>query len=71
MGLDEPWKPDYNEESYEQGSPIKYVIYYTGTYITKGVKCTPSHILAFPTEEMRDAFFENFKELIELCKELL
>lgn len=71
MGLDKPWEPDYNEESYEQGSPKKYVIYYTGTYITKGVKCTPSHILAFPTEEMRDAFFENFKELIELCKELL
>ena len=71
MGLDKPWEPDYNEESYEQGSPIKYVIYYTGTYITKGVKCTPSHILAFPIEEMRDAFYENFKELIEICKELL
>ena len=71
IGLGKPWEPDYNEESYEQGSPKKYVIYYTGTYITKGVKCTPSHILAFPTEEMRDAFFENFKDLIEQCKELL
>jgi len=71
MGLGKPWEPDYNEESYEQGSPIKYVIYYTGTYITKGVKCTPSHILTFPTEEIRDAFLENFKELIEKCKELL
>ena len=28
-------------------------------------------ILAFPTEEMRDAFYENFKDLIEDCKELL
>ena len=28
-------------------------------------------ILAFPTEEMRDAFYENFKDLIEQCKELL
>ena len=28
-------------------------------------------ILTFPTEEMRDAFFENFKDLIEKCKELL
>ena len=71
MGLGKPWEPDYNEESYEQGSPIKYVIYYTGTYITKGVKCTPSHILAFPTEEMRDDFLKNFKKLIEKCKELL
>ena len=28
-------------------------------------------ILTFPTEEMRDAFYENFKDLIEGCKELL
>ena len=28
-------------------------------------------ILIFPTEEMRDAFHENFKELIESVKELL
>ena len=30
-----------------------------------------NHILAFPTAEMRDAFYENFKDLIEGCKELL
>ena len=28
-------------------------------------------ILAFPTEEMRDEFYENFKDLIEHCKEFL
>ena len=28
-------------------------------------------ILVFPTKEMRDAFYENFKDLIEECKELL
>ena len=28
-------------------------------------------VLAFPTKEMRDAFYENFKDLIEQCKELL
>ena len=28
-------------------------------------------ILSFPTEEMRDAFYENFKEQIEVCKEFL
>lgn len=32
---------------------------------------TGNRILAFPTEEMRDTFYENFKELIEECKELL
>ncbi len=73
MGLGKSWKPDYIEESYEQGCPVKYVIYYTGTYITKGQKCTPSHILAFPTEEMCDAFYESeeISKLIEECKELL
>lgn len=30
-----------------------------------------NHILAFPTEEMRDAFYEAFKDLIEECKEFL
>lgn len=30
-----------------------------------------NRILVFPTAEMRDAFYENFKELIEECKELL
>ena len=71
MGLGKPWKPDYTEESWEQGSPIKYVIYYTGTHITKEPKCTPSYILCFPSAEMRDAFYENFKEEIEICKKLL
>ena len=71
MGLDKPWSPDYFEESYEQGCPVKYVIYYTGTHITKERKCTPSYILCFPSAEMRDAFYENFKELINECKALL
>ena len=73
IGLDKPWEPDYTEESYEQGSPIKYVIYYTGTHITKGQKCTPSYILTFPTKEMRDAFRESeeISKLIEECKEFL
>ena len=71
MGLGKPWEPDYSEESYEQGCPVKYVIYFTGTHITKERKCTPSYVLSFPTEEMRDAFYENFKEEIEFVKELL
>ena len=71
MGLDKPWEPDYTEESWEQGCPSKYVIYFNGTCIVKERKCTPNYILSFPTEEMRDAFFENFEYLIEICKELL
>ena len=70
MGLGKPWEPDYSG-TFEDGSPIKYVIYSIGTHILKGRKSCPNHILAFPTEEMRDAFYEAFKEDIEYCKELL
>ena len=71
MGLANPWEPDYSEEDYEQGCPIKYVIYYTGTHIRKERKCTPSYVLSFPTKEMLVSFYENFKDLINDCKELL
>jgi hypothetical protein len=70
MGLDEPWEPDYSG-TFEHGTPIKYVIYNIGTHIVKERKSSPNHILSFPTEEMGNAFFENFKEEIEFCKELL
>lgn len=64
MGLGKPWEPDYSG-TFEHGTPIKYVIYNIER------KSSPNHILAFPTEEMRDAFYENFKKEIEICKELL
>ena len=69
MGLDKPWEPDWRNS--EQN---KYVISYDyGRELnTHKIKCSHvTHILAFPTEEMRDAFHENFGELIESCKELL
>ena len=70
MVLGKPWESDYSG-TFEHGSPIKYVIYNEGTHIIKERKSSPNHILSFPTAEMRDAFYENFKELIEKCKELL
>ena len=67
MGLGKPWEHDW-----ERGS-IDYVICNAGGKIilTDIPNSAYNHILTFPTEEMRDAFFENFKELIEECKELL
>ena len=66
MGLGKPWEPDWEDENQE-----KYII---GSWLGT-IQCLEenfvSHPLAFPTEEMRDAFYENFKELIEQCKELL
>ena len=65
MGLGKPWGPDW------LGDNLKPCI---GTASNEIIKCTSysdNTILAFPTEEMRDAFYENFKEEIESCKELL
>ena len=66
MGLGEPWKPDWKNPS-----TIKFCIVNTEGNITKLIQKTANKILAFPTVESRDAFYENFKELIEQCKELL
>ena len=66
MGLKNPWKPDW-----ENCNENKYCLYITKNNVTKGTFCCDNRILAFPTREMRDAFYENFKDLIEKCKELL
>ena len=65
MGLGKPWKPDW--KVYDK----KYVIGMHECMIYQDTETRNNKILAFPTEEMRDAFYENFKELIEICKELL
>jgi hypothetical protein len=68
MGLGKPWEPDYLNPTKE----IRYFIFCTGISIEKGQGLFSSNkILIFPTEEMRDAFYDNFKDLINKCKELL
>ena len=67
MGLDGSWEsplPSLFETIYCIRRKNNEII--KGSY--RGGK---SEILEFPTEEMRDAFYENFKELIEQCKDLL
>lgn len=68
LGLDKSWEPK-NELS------TRNKIYNIQTYCNKIEKgCTEyptNRLLSFPTEEMRDIFYENFKDLIENCKELL
>ena len=65
LGLGEPWKPDF------RGVKTSYVITVESNKILKSWTTKKQVILAFPTEKMRDIFYDNFKELIELCKELL
>lgn len=61
MGLDKPWEPDWDNLS----------INHEFIKINKGCFIYSSRVLVFPTQEMRDEFYENFKDLIEQCKELL
>ena len=66
MGLGKPWEPDWREK--------RYIIYRNQDDIIGGYReagCVEHHIFEFPTKEIRDAFYENFKELIESVKELL
>ena len=61
MGLDKPWEPDWNVLSTKH----EFIL------INKGRFTYSSRLLEFPTVEMRDAFYDNFRKLIEQCKELL
>jgi hypothetical protein len=65
MGLSKPWEPDWTKSEYKFCiiNMKNKIVYDDSSYISK--------LLAFPTAEMRDAFYEYFKDLIEECKELL
>ena len=66
MELGKPWEPDWSNDD-----ETKFCIYTTQNIISLDIFGVDNKILAFPTEEMRDAFYENFKKEIEQCKELL
>ena len=65
MELGKPWVPNW-----EDGN-MKFCMSYSSSWIEFDQYKSKHHILAFPTDEMREAFYENFKDLIEECKELL
>ena len=64
MGLGKPWSPSKNDTIY-------CIFRLKGEIVKDNFVFGDSLILEFPTEEMRDAFLENFGHLIEICKELL
>jgi hypothetical protein len=68
------WKIAGDWEEKRKEKAMHYVI--CSTLLGEVVKdtmpnCIANYLLDFPTEEMRDAFYENFNDLIEECKELL
>ena len=62
MGLGKPWEPTME---------TVYCISRNNNVMKCSYRGGKSNILEFPTEEIRDIFYENFKDLIEECKELL
>ena len=73
MGLGKSWEPDWKNSEERRYSIVNIEgdINLPEKTLTKWILKVTNKILVFPTEEMRDAFYENFKEEIEKCKELL
>jgi hypothetical protein len=69
MGLGKPWEFKFGSDSKEVVYAIS--VFGTGIMLDFYYALNCNKILVFPTEEMRDAFYKNFKDLIESCKELL
>ncbi len=59
------WRPEFKL------GKKKYSLTTKDNKIIKATVEEINRILVFPTEEMRDTFYENFKDLIEQCKEVL
>lgn len=65
-GLGMPWRPDW-----KHGMEHWIIGTYMGDFFDTSTESYRNTILAFPSEDMRDAFYNNFEELIIKCKELL
>ena len=68
LGLDKPWNSKYGCGKW--GYWIGYDIS-TNKIYCQDSRLLLNRVLIFPTAEMRDAFYKNFKDLIEQCKEFL
>lgn len=68
MGLGKPWDLKYG--CGEWGYWIGYSVNENEIYCQDS-RLLLNYFLIFPTKEMRDAFYENFRTVIEVCKELL
>lgn len=61
------WKPTHKSGC----DNTIYTIHRFNDEVIKGATQHRHSLLEFPTEEMRDEFYENFKTLIFACKELI
>lgn len=62
----EGWKPDWKNTT-----TMKYAIYIFNEEIRKDKTFRAQKVLSFKSEQIRDKFLEDFRELIEIAKPLL
>ena len=60
------WKPNWANDNQE-----KYAIRNYSGVVTKDTLICSAHCLSFPTPEMRDEFFDCFKDFLEQAKTLI
>ena len=60
------WKPNWEDDG-----EIKYHIEFFKGKIKKEYHYATKRVLCFKTQELRDKFLENFRDLIEIAKPLL
>ena len=60
------WKPNWMDRTQK-----KYTIVVEGNELFDGLNTSVSCSMSFPTEEMRDEFFNTFRDLLEIAKPLL
>lgn len=63
--IDDNWKPIFNDSEY------KYCIFTSFNIVVKSITLNHNHIILFRTPEIRDEFYETFKDLLEEAKPLL
>ena len=63
--LDKPWEPDWTQQT------TKYCIWNCKNKVDRFESTFANFMLTFPTSELRDIFLENFRDLIESCKEFI
>ena len=65
------WKPELGLHCNNNGAHYTIITYGSGLVKYDYTDLNDFRVLMFPTAEMRDAFYDNFYDLINKCKELI
>lgn len=70
LGLNRPWEPNYDSGVNKYGIICMNGVVQESNPTTNWERHL-NKVLDFPTAEMRDAFYKNFKDLINECKDFI